>query len=31
MMPVVYSEASSIGREIGGIGKLIIQDLDSAK
>jgi len=31
MVPVVQSEASSMGREVGGIGELILQKLDLAK
>ena len=31
MVPVVQSKATSIGREVGGIGELIIQELDIAK
>jgi len=31
MVPVVQSEASSIEREVGGIGELILQKLDLAK
>jgi hypothetical protein len=31
MVPVVQSESTSIGREVEGVGELIIQELDLAK